>query len=518
MKGQRAIAGGTQTEPVLTGLPLYAPWPSATEFVPGPAARQSRSLVSTGLALLSAQGVTWISTLLAILVVPRLMGASNLGMVSVATTLAGFAGVIANFGTGSYIVKEVARDPRRMKSIVVHGMLVRLVLWLAIASLFMGGAKVFGFSGTEMLVLGAVLVGMYLSLVSDVIATALQGAHRTGRSQLGGAIATLAVQPIAIAFLALTDNLVAYVWLVSVIVPLAVVVVMGRFLLQAMEGSYRFRFSELRELVSGGTPFLAWNLAQFSYASASPLLLGALAGAEAAGLYTFAFRIAAVPVFIATVITMTTFSTLAESARTDLPFFRKLLTQATRTSLVAAIPAGVGIAVVLPSLAGTIGGEEFRRAAPAIAILGLQVPSICIGTVIGTGIIALDKQRPWAVVGWASALGNIALTAIGVLLAPKFGVNAVVGAAVANLVVDVALMAAAWVLIGENIDRQAVGTAAVRTVASTGLMVVVVVALLPVNVFAAMAAGAAVYAVACLATRAVTPTELRQLRARPAAG
>lgn len=516
MKGQRSVAGGAATEPVLRGMPLFAPWPSRTEYVPGPAAKPSRSLVHTGLALLSAQGVTWLSTLIAVLVVPRLVGASNLGMISVAVTLAGFAGVIANFGTGSYIVKEVARDPSRMASIVFHALLVRFAAWLAVSGALIYGAQLLDSTRDEVLVLAASCVGMLFSLVGDVAATALQGAHRTGRSQLAGAIATLVSQPIALVYLAFTDNVVIYVWLVSVIVPLATVLVMAHFLREAMQGTVRFRFSELRLLVGGGTPFLAWNLAQFSYASASPLLLAALAGRDEAGLFAFALRIAAIPIFIATVITMTTFSTLAESARTNPEFFRRLLTQATRTALVAAVPAGVGIAVVCPSLADVIGGEEFRKAAPAIAILGLQVPSICVGTVIGTGIIAMDRQRPWAIAGWASAIGNVILTAGGILLAPHLGVNEVVGATTANLVVDIALVCVAWVLIAENIDRQAVIGATVRTLASTALMVLVVIAVLPFNVFAAMAAGAAVYAVACLATRAVTPTELRQLRARPA--
>ncbi len=491
----------------------YPARPAAVQVLPSGlgAGRPRRSLGNTALALLSAQGITWTTTFIGILLIPRLLGDSNLGLYAVAVTLAGFVGVIAGFGTGSHIVKEIARDPSRTADIVAHAAVLRVLWWLGITVPLLAGARAIGTDSESMLVLAAVMTGALIALMSEVATSALQGNHRVGRSQLSLAAFLLAGQGLAVGLLLLGAGVIGYSWLTSTLVPIISLVVLVALLRKVMRGTVRLSPKTALGLLGAGAPFLAWNLAQFSYANASALLLASLASRADTGVFTFAFRIAAIPVFVATIIVATTFATLAETARADPSFFRRLLTQATRTTIVAIVPASVGIALVCPQLAGLIGGEEFKRAGPAIAILALQAPSIGIGTVMGTGLIALDRQRSWAVVGWAAALSNIGFTALGIIIAPQFGVSAIAGAAVANLVIDVSLMVAAWVLIGDNIDRAAVLQVSVRTAVACGVMAAVVWVLLPVNLVLAVVAGAAVYALAVFVTRAITVDEIRRL-------
>lgn len=470
-----------------------------------------RSFGQTALALLSAQGITWTTTLFGILLIPRLLGDSSFGLYAVAVTVAGFVMVIAGFGTASHIVKEIARDPMRTADIVTHAIILRVLWWTLITGPVIAGARVIGTDRESMLVLIAVMVGALIALITEVVSSALQGAHRVGRSQLTNAFFLFLGQAMAVGLLFLGAGVVGYTWLTSTLIPITSLVVVGLLLRKVMRGSVRLSPRTAWALMAAGTPFLAWNLAQFSYANASGLLLASLASRADTGVFTFAFRIAAVPAFVATVVVATTFATLAETARTDLPFFKRLLTQATRTTIVAIVPASVGVALVVPQLSGVIGGEEFKRAGPAIAILALQAPSMGIGTVIGTGLIALDKQRSWAIMGWIAAISNLALTALGVVIAPHLGVSAIVGAAVANLVIDVGMMVAAWIFIGDNLDKAAVLQVTGRTLAACGAMTVAVLALLPVNLALAIAGGAAVYGAAIFATRAVTVDEIRRL-------
>lgn len=470
-----------------------------------------RSFGRTALALLSAQGITWTTTLLGILLVPRLLGDSSFGLYAVAVTVAGFVMVIAGFGTASHIVKEIARNPLRTADIVAHAILLRVLWWAVITGPLMAGARIIGTDRESMLVLFAVMVGALIALITEVVTSALQGAHRVGRSQLTVSFFLLLGQAAAVGLLFLGAGVIGYTWLTSTIVPITSLIVVALLLRKVMQGKVHLSMRTGMGLMAAGLPFLAWNLAQFSYANASGLLLASLASRADTGVFTFAFRIAAVPAFVATVIVATTFATLAETARTDPPFFKRLLTQATRTTIVAIVPASVGVALVVPQMSGLIGGEEFRRAGPAITILALQAPSMGIGTVIGTGLIALDKQRSWAIMGWAAAISNLALTAVGVTIAPHVGISAIAGAATANLVIDVGMMAAAWIFIGDRLDKPAVLQVAARTLAACGLMTVAVLVLMPVNLLLAIAGGAAVYGAAIFATRAVTIDEIRRL-------
>lgn len=512
MKGQHFAEfapGGAGTE-------ARAPLAAGTKSGAGGNPVHQRSMGHTARALLSAQGITWTTTYIGIQFIPRLLGASNLGLFYVALTVGGFVMVLAGFGTANHIVKEIARDPSKTANIVAHAVILRLLLCAAIALPVVAVAGFAGLGKTGMFVLAAVMMGTFVALLNEVATSALQGAHRTGRSQLSVAVITFGGQIVAVGLLFAAANVAGYAWVVSTAAPLVSLLVLGLLLRQVLRGRVQLRISSARALLGAGVPFLAWNLALYSYASASPILLAALAGRVDAGLFAFAFRIAAIPVFVATVVVATIFATLAESAKTDPPYFRRLLTQAARTTIVAIFPASIGMALVGPQLAGFLGGDEFKLAAPAIAILALQAPSMGLGTVIGTGLIALDRQRPWALMGWIAAISNLGLTALGVVMAPHFGVSEVAGAATANLVIDVGLMVAAWVLIGGHMDRRAVLQVALRTAMACALMAAVVLLLLDVNVIVAVVAGAGTYALACLATRTVTPGDIRRLALRPA--
>ncbi|HWO94585.1 MAG TPA: oligosaccharide flippase family protein, partial [Dehalococcoidia bacterium] len=117
----------------------YPPRPEAT-LAASKVRSASRPIVRTALALLSAQGLSWLTSLLSILFIPRFLGASDYGLYASVQTGVFLLIAIATFGTTNHIVKSVARAPSHTSNIVLHAALGRLGIW----SLFFVGALFLG--------------------------------------------------------------------------------------------------------------------------------------------------------------------------------------------------------------------------------------------------------------------------------------------------------------------------------------------------------------------------------------
>src|SRR5690606_6280206 len=73
--------------------------------------RRSAPIMRTALALFSVQGLTWASSLVGVLFVPRFLGANGLGAYAAITTAVALISLVASLGTANHVVREVARNP-----------------------------------------------------------------------------------------------------------------------------------------------------------------------------------------------------------------------------------------------------------------------------------------------------------------------------------------------------------------------------------------------------------------------
>src|SRR4029078_10444989 len=155
--------------------------PSSTSFdspSPDPSERHSTPILRTALALLSVQGATWASTLIAVLIIPRFLGANLLGTYTTLLTMAALVTLAGGFGTTNEIVKQVARNPDRSRDIVFHAAMTRFALWLACFFVSMVATAVIT-KDVELTQISALVLGATgLGLINGAFQSGLQGAHK----------------------------------------------------------------------------------------------------------------------------------------------------------------------------------------------------------------------------------------------------------------------------------------------------------------------------------------------------
>src|SRR6185503_1023777 len=108
------------------------PWSNAPMATTdqAPHLQQLHRMMRTIGALVSIQGITWTSSLVSVLVVPRFLGESRYGVLTTAWAVAGIVVLLASWGTTNQVVKQVAREPETARDFAAHTLALRLMIWV----------------------------------------------------------------------------------------------------------------------------------------------------------------------------------------------------------------------------------------------------------------------------------------------------------------------------------------------------------------------------------------------------
>ncbi|MEO6044650.1 MAG: oligosaccharide flippase family protein [Tepidiformaceae bacterium] len=474
-------------------------------------AARVRPMLRTAGALLSVQGLTWLTSLATILLVPRLLGVDRLGTFATLSTVAGLLSLVAGLGTTNHLVREVARDPANSANLVAHVVVVRLAIWLA----FTAAAVVFTITILQdQYLLGLVVVSLLstgLGLVSGTLMAALQGNQTLGRAAIFGAVLAVFGQTVALVVLARGGGILA-LYVAGLCFSIVGCAVVASIFWQRLMGPIHFSRTTWKLVVAGGVPFLAWELALQIYGASDYIMLAALTDSRTVGAYSFAYRIAGIPIFVATIITASVFASLATSAANDARWFRTVLTLATRTTLVCTLPMAVGIAVLAPEITRSIGGQSFGASTPLLIILAFHIPLAATHTILGTSLFAMDRQKVMVIVGWIAAVFNVLLNAVAIPLSVHFWSNGAIGSSVCTLATECFMGLWIWRAVGARLDRRAVIFAGARSLVACAGMGVAVRLLVPIVGFPIVVPlGAMIYIALAVQLRVVSIASLREL-------
>lgn len=468
-------------------------------------------IVRTGMALLSARSVTWAASAASVLVVPRFLGAEGYGMFASASTVTGLAALFAAFGSSRVIVREMARQPRDTATIAYHAVMSRLVLWCIVPLVGVPAMLFFVERPMARLLIALLAVAAVLSSLGEVALGGLQAHQTLGRAAIVRTIVGIATQGAAIA-LVVTGFGVLGISAVAVVGSLAVAGATGWIFWRSYGAPVQWEPRRSIALLRAGVPLLGVELGVTVYTSVGTLVLAAAFGAVAVGPYALAWRLISIPTFVLGVVANAAFPALAAAYR-DPERFRTLLGHSLRVLIAATVPMAVGLVVLAPRIVHLVGGEEFADATPVVRIFACALPLLTMNTVLALGVLAIDRQRIWALVMGSFAAANAVMTLGAVYAANALWAHGAIAAALVPCVLELAMNAVAMRLLGRHCDqREALRTIARALLASVPMAGVVWFVGSAAGPIVAVPVGAAVYAVGAVALRLISRSDVATLR------
>lgn len=476
----------------------------------GPLASTDGQVVARNFsALLLSQAMTWSLAVAATIVLPRYLGAEQIGRLHAANSLWTIVSVAATFGMYLLLPKLISRDPSRAESVIATSLALRLILLLPATTVLALYVHLVGYPADFVEIIAIVGGGAVITMAAAAFGSGLQGLEHMGPLSL----ATVADRTIATALgigaviLGLGVHAVAAVAAVGAAANLTVCLRAFRKLRRATGTRSRFHVGvdDLTSMLRSSAPYFGVFFLITAYREVDAIVISAVvADARVLGWYSVFDRFFGTLAFIPAVFIGAAYPTLARRFAGDDGDPRKVADQCFRIMLLAGVPLGFGFAVMARPLFELLLGDEFVEAAVVMSLGGVVVPITYLNAIFGFVLIAMDRQDAWYKV---LAAATVAVIALDLVLIPgfqsRYGNGAIGGAFTYLITESLMLIAAIRLLPRGSVDRGSLWFAA-RIVAAGLAMVAVVYPLRTTVLPVPIAAGALAYGAVVLGSRAVT--------------
>ena len=480
-----------------------------------------RNLVALG----ASQAITWLATVAWTLVVPRVVGPGDTGILVTALAAGGLIGAVVGLPTRDFLTREMVAAPAAARLLLGSAWLIRVVLLPVVLLLTAAYALLAGFDGTGTAVLyvaGATTAAVLLTepalavfqsqeqmkyiAYSDVLTKTLQSAGGIVLALVGFRVLGIAVLNLAVS---------AFV--------LGMSVRWVRRLLPRLERPH------LRAGVAtarASLPYWGFGIFYTLYLWLDTLILAVLTPEQVVGYYGAATRIFTTLMFVPVILATTFLPRLVRAHESRLPDLYAAARAPLELLLVLGLPIGLLVATLAEPATALLYGHSYRGAGPVLAILGLCVPVMYLNIMFNQVLVAAKRPMVWTRVLAGATVLNLALNLVGVQVTQARYDNGAIGAALSLLLTEVAIGAAGVVLVGRHVVTGTARTRLLRVLLAGAALLAVVLATRALPWPLRLVPGLLTYAAVAVGAGAVSPdqrlllvgsaqTVLGRLRRRP---
>jgi O-antigen/teichoic acid export membrane protein len=389
---------------------------------------------------LATQLVSWVLTFIVTLYLPRYIGAAGLGKLAFATSFVAMFGVLVPLGTGAVLVKEIARDRSRTGELVVAAGALRILLGLAVAGLVTAVTYILGYPEITRVLVALTAIGMVVGTVNNVLSAALQGQERLPRQSLALIVEKCLSSALTLALIFHGAPL----WTLAAVGG-STGVFSVLINLTALRGSWpTLRWPSLttmRYLVVAGMPFMGWTIFRTLYGQSDPVVLSLVTNDATVGWYAAGTRLIGSSYFIPGALTAALLPTLARLHRDNAPEFEHLVQRMFALNMLCGVPIAL-ILTLLPDrvLALMHYPGEFSHSICVLRLGGVGVLLNFAGYVLGTTIIASDRQAMMVRVSFVACILGIPACVLGSYATHRLWGNGAIGAMLSDVLLELYLV------------------------------------------------------------------------------
>ena len=354
-----------------------------------------------------------------VVLIARGLGPDAFGGFVFALTFGSLVAVLPNFGLDRILVRQVVRDRAAVSSWFAAAGTLRLalaVVAVAIAALIMPRLMP---AGQSTMAAFLIVLSLVLALCAELCRSVLYASEALAFEtalRIGGRVLTLGA---AVTAVVVGRSLRA----LGVALAVAAAIEAAMYL-QATVRRLRLHWERpapaaMRALVVSAAPIACNTLFVLLYFRANVLLLTAYAGTEAAGQFGAAFTFLQVLQVASGSLAAVLLPHFVQREADGAGALRTRIDTATRVLLAAVVPAAATLALLAPEIVQVVYSSRYAGAAPVLAVLSWAAVFMFMGSLHGSLLIALDRER---VLFWLSLAAAVVSVTANLLLIGRFGV------------------------------------------------------------------------------------------------
>lgn len=365
------------------------------------------------------------------IIVARLLGPDDFGLLSFAYVVANVFLVLPDFGFNRLTVREVARREGRASRFLHHITAIKGVLYfpaLLACALFI----FFSFDDWRerlafvLLVFLVEVVRQHMVFFCSFF-RAIQQMEWEALVRSSLAVLSLAL---SVPILLLGFGLYGLMWVRLLVTAFCIglaIYLLRKFGLRLVRLSWRY----VKRLLLMASPLALFTLCIMIYMQINVLILGVAKDDAEVGFYYIAATIVGPLNIISDAIAESSLPQLSRYwSERNLTAFHNTIRKAFRYLLLLALPLAAGLIVLAKAGVVLLFGEDYLPSVAALIVLGFSLIPDFLNTVLSATLISMDKERTTLL---ATVLGAVAAVVSGLIFIPLWGAT---GAAVAWLTAE----------------------------------------------------------------------------------
>jgi O-antigen/teichoic acid export membrane protein len=402
------------------------------------------SILRSWSLLAGGQVVSSLISLIVMVIASRTLGDVAFGRLYLAWSLTLIAGVVVDLGLSQVIARAVARTPALSGPYLRRAALVLALLGGCIYFLLLGATTALGYAEEVRFLVAILGVRMVAEGAAQLLGAFFQAHERMlvpSVARVAGSTATLVL---VVPLLANGHGAAA----------VAIVMVVGaalRVVLQAAAVGRLSGFSQLalkapewRTLISEGFPFMTAAALGMLVYKIDVVVLGAIASEATVGWYGAASRVSDAMNVIPLVLTTATFPVLSRlwvGPRND---FNVTARKTLELLVIVTVPVAITLLLFADRIVNFLFTASYASAVPVLQIHALSLALVFVDNLFVCVLMATGRERSWIVIVGAACVLIPALNWILVPAAGQAFQNGAIGAALAKLLTEAFILAAAF--------------------------------------------------------------------------
>ena len=393
--------------------------------------------------MLLQQVITWASTFLLMLFLPRHLGPVEYGKLFLANAVVDIFRIFVAYGGNYVVAKNVAKDRANTGQILVDAAAFRTIL----AGIGIIALVAFTYAIDYPVDVRNIIFVMGINLFWQGIITPLYAAYQ-GHEMLqytsAGAVAErVFVSVVAIAALFMGAN----TWIIALIIVLgnlANFVVLAVYIKKITTVFPRVDWQEAMSQIKSGIPYFLFAVFSTIYYRIDSLMLSKMSPGEIVGWYGGAFRLFDVLGFFPYILTIALFPVLSRLWKDSNETHKRTTQKSLEIVIMLGVLIGIGVFTYADKLVGMFYGlKAYEPSVLILQILTCGLLFLYVDMMLATMLMASEKQKQFSIVSLVAIPLKLALNYFLIRHFQSESGNGGIGAAIATALTELGIMVAA---------------------------------------------------------------------------
>jgi len=416
--------------------------------------KEIQESVTRNTAVMSgAQVITWASSFVLLLFLPKYLGSDAYGKLFLALSIAMIAEVLIGFG-GSYLIpKEISREKSKTAQILTNFGVFRALLWVLAMIILVAFSYLAGYPPVTRLLIVILGFSKLWSALKAVLVSAFQGHERMEYPSIGNIVERVFISAAIVGALLMGAGPVTVAIIMAGGILLNLLVLLG-FSKKIVKVFPKVDWNNTFSMISVSIPYFLWSLFSIIYYRVDAIMLSLFTDDTVVGWYGAAYRFFDIVMVFPSIFTTVIFPIFTRLWIDKKDHFLVTFQKSLKFMVIISIPVSVMIFFYSKNIVDLFFGlQGYEPSVWVLQIFALSILLVYVDFILGSTILAADKQKKWAVVGFIAIFVNVFINYFFIPFAQSTFGNGGLGAAAATFITEGFILVSALMLLPKDYVR-----------------------------------------------------------------